>query len=201
MNATKLVQRRTVALCLLTSVLMHLVGLASLGELVEEARVEVVRLQPVAERFGVERLHSRGLGDLPQTAMEQLRMEAYEALAPEAEVVPEPVQVPQVTPDLRLQEEFVKRVYRRREEGLALAEAVLKALADVAFRDTLAGEMLDLLRIGDLADADRERAMVIADPAAPKNTVGYINFSFLRVRGPRRPGHRGQRWPATYRCS
>ena len=176
--------RRTVLVCLLASALFHLVGVASLNELEKRSEGQVVRLQAeLPPRFEPERLSVSRPRDVPRTQMEQLHMAAHEALKiedgfAEVEMVPPPM-----LPGLRLQETFEKRVYAGKEQGLAHAVAVLRALAEMALEDTLAMGVLDLLRIRDLADADRERAMVIADPDDPRKTVGYINFTFLRVYG------------------
>ncbi|HIG53853.1 MAG TPA: hypothetical protein EYG11_20715 [Candidatus Latescibacteria bacterium] len=77
MHATKLLHKRTVILCLLASVWIHVVCLVSLSKVDEEARVEVARLHLAADHFATQWLQLPRQSDLPPAAMEQLRMEAY----------------------------------------------------------------------------------------------------------------------------
>ena len=107
---------------------MYVVGLASLNKVDEEAGVQVARLHSAADHFAAHRLQLPRQSDLPPAAMEQLWMEAYEALAPEEAAVSPPVWVPQVLPTMRLQEQSAKQLVLRREGGLAMAEAVMKGL-------------------------------------------------------------------------
>ncbi len=184
MTGTRLFDRRVVLACLLVSLLLH-AGVASLVDEGGHRRVE--RLRVMKQPLELERQHGVQPALAAREDLPRLPMEAYVAPAVDGEVsvdvVPLPAVAP-VLPDGYLQQRFEKQLERAREQGVAWAEGVLRALVAAAAQDSAAaGEMLDLLRLSDLADADKERATIIHDPRFPKQITGYINFTFLRIYG------------------
>ena len=184
-------RRRVVLGSLWTSLLIHLLVLAAANPGREEVE-EKVLAAPVERLRDAERLIGPRPVDLPQVQMERLRLEAYRVEVPEEIMAVAEVDRPAIELLREYARQFDERVFRGAEDGVAVSEEVLRVLAELALDDSAHAEVLDLLRIRDMAHARDARAAVLIDPEDPRNTSGFVNFTMLYLYGAgsySSPGH------------
>ncbi len=178
-------KRRAVWLSLLLSSVLHLAVLYLARDLGVEGRaVEAFR----ARLIEIPRFQPRRLSGSPQAALPETRMEYLETqrLAREPAGLPlatlqqqhlAPLPVP--AQPLALREFDVAA----KEEEPAAERVVMLRPGDLGLADSLRLPSMDLLRIVDMARANRYHAMVMPDPHSRRDLLGYINLARIRVYG------------------
>ena len=114
--------------------------------------------------------------------MEYLRTEEPEAVAIREEDLRLEAKLPEI------EAEDAPLVLREigsgaKEEKPILDRVEMIAPSAMGLADSLGIAAMDLLRLVDLARANKDHAAVIRDPASRRDLAGYVNFTQLRVNG------------------
>ena len=177
---------RTAYICLLASLLLHLTALY-LGDYLwrdeldaETFRVRLARIPP--------QFKPRRPIPLPRLDLEALKveMEYLRADQPavavrdpnlESETTPPEIEAP--TAPLALREMAVGA----KEDAPILEREEMISPSSLGLADSMGIASMDLLRIEDMARANKDHAAVIVSPATRRDLSGYVNFTQLRVYG------------------
>ena len=179
-------RHRTAYVCLLASLLLHITALY-LGdhlwrdELDAEAfRVRLARIPP--------QFKPRHLTPLPRLDVEALKveMEYLRADQPavhvrdpnlESEATPSEIEAP--TAPLALREIAAGA----KEDAPILEREKMISPSSLGLADSTGVASMDLLRIEDMARANKDHAAIIPNRATRRDLSGYVNFTQLRVYG------------------
>ena len=179
-------RHRTAYVCLLASLLLHLTALY-LGDYLwrdeldaETFRVRLARIPPQfkprrptplprldLEALKVEMEYLRA--DQPAVAVRDPNLES-EATPPEIEVPTAPLALREIAVGAKEDEPILEREEMISPSSLGLA-------------DSMGIASMDLLRIEDMARANKDHAAVIRSQATRRDLTGYVNFTQLRVYG------------------
>ena len=179
-------RHKTAYVCLLASLLLHLTALY-LGEYLwrdeldaETFRVRLARIPP--------QFKPRRPSPLPRLDLEALNVE-MEYLRPEQpavalrdpnlerEATPPEVETP--TAPLALREMDIGE----KEDAPILEREEMLSPSSLGLADSMGIASMDLLRLADMARANRDHAAVIGSRATRRDLAGYVNFTQLRVYG------------------
>ena len=146
----------------------------------EEFRVRLAHYRAQLKPRRLETQPSEAVGSI-ESEMEYLSSQVS-LPGPDAEVLPEGRTVPSIqAPDaptaLREFEIGTK------EETPTLAAVKMVSPRDIGVADSVAREDLDLLRMRDMARANRFRSGMLADADTPIDISGYVNFTRLNLYG------------------
>ncbi len=178
---------RAVWLSVILSLLVHVVGLYVVRDLwLDELETESfrARLANIAPQFKPRRLN------IAQNALQEPPVEfklEYIAAEREAVELSERDLKLQVEPEeIELQE--VPLALRSIASGAKEDEPIIEAVnmlspSELGLADSLGIPSMDLLRIVDMARANKDHAAVIVDPNSRRDLTGYVNFTQLRVYG------------------
>ena len=182
-----MLRNRVIWTCLLLSLLLHLAGLFLTRDLwmdelaAESFRARIARIPP---QFKPRRLSAvpRQETDAPKVEMEYMRTEEPEAAA----IREEDLRLEATAPEIEAQD--APLVLREIASGAKEEEPILDRVEMIApsamgLADSLGIASMDLLRLVDLARANKDHAAVIRDPASRRDLAGYVNFTQLRVYG------------------
>ena len=179
-------RHKTAYVCLLASLLLHLTALY-LGEYLwrdeldaETFRVRLARIPP--------QFKPRRPSPLPRLDLEALNveMEYLRAEQPavalrdpnlEREATPPEVETP--TAPLALREMDVGA----KEDAPILEREEMLSPSSLGLADSMGIASMDLLRLADMARANKDHAAVIGSRATRRDLAGYVNFTQLRVYG------------------
>ena len=179
-------RHRTAYVCLLASLLLHLTALY-LGDHLwrdeldaETFRVRLARIPP--------QFKPRRPTPLPRLDVEALKveMEYLQADQPaaairdpnlESEAAPPEIEAP--TAPLALRE----MVVGAKEDAPILERVEMIPPSSLGLADSMGMASMDLLRIEDMARANKDHAAVIRSRATQRDLSGYVNFTQLRVYG------------------
>ena len=166
---------------------MHLAGLFIARDLwmdeldADSFRARIARIPP---QFKPRRLSAvpRQETEAPRVKMEYLRTEEPEAVAIREEDLRLEAKLPEI------EAEDASLVLREigsgaKEEKPILDRVEMIAPSAMGLADSLGIASMDLLRLVDLARANKDHAAVIRDPASRRDLAGYVNFTQLRVYG------------------
>ena len=178
--------KKVIYICILASVLLHLTGLYILrdwwlDDLDSEAfRARIIRVPP---QFKPRRLSAlpRDQRDTPRVQMEYLQSEQRAV-----EIREEDLQLEVSAPEIESQQApLVLREIASgaKEEVPILVREKMLSPSALGLADSMGIASMDLLRLVDLARANKDHAAVIRDPASRRDLAGYINFTQLRVYG------------------
>ena len=179
-------RHRTAYICLLASLLLHLTALY-LGDYLwrdeldaETFRVRLARIPPQfkpprpiprprldVEALKVEMEYMRA--DQPAVAVRDPNLES-EAAPPEIESPTAPLALREIAIGAKEDAPILERVEMIPPSSLGLADSAGMA-------------SMDLLRIEDMARANKDHAAIIPSPATRRDLSGYVNFTQLRVYG------------------
>ena len=182
-----MLKNRVIWTCLLLSLLLHLAGLFLTRDLwmdeldADSFRARIARIPP---QFKPRRLSAvpRQETEAPRVKMEYLRTEEPEAVAIREEDLRLEAKLPEI------EAEDASLVLREigsgaKEEKPILDRVEMIAPSAMGLADSLGIASMDLLRLVDLARANKDHAAVIRDPASRRDLAGYVNFTQLRVYG------------------
>ena len=186
----RVVRRPALWLSFLASFLLHLTGfwLAERWDQAREDKVIQIRLARQLELSPRRLIRPRRLGTAQpekqlRTEMEYLASEAQPGERLESQ---EGMLRPSF-PGLRLPRApaaLREEVLGGKSEAPLLAQERMVSPADLGLADSVAvAAAMDLLRIEDMARANREHAVVMRDLASRRDITGYINFTRLRLYG------------------
>ena len=179
-------RHRTVHVCLLASLLLHLTALY-LGDYLwrdeldaETFRVRLARIPP--------QFTPRRPTPLPRLDVEALKveMEYLRAAQPavairdpnlESEATPSEIEVPMAPLALR------EIAVGAKEDEPILEREKMISPSSLGLADSMGIASMDLLRIEDMARANKDHAAVIVSRATRRDLSGYVNFTQLRVYG------------------
>ena len=178
--------KKVIYICILASVLLHLAGLYLLrdwwlDDLDSEAfRARIIRVPP---QFKPRRLSAlpRDQRDAPRVQMEYLQTEQRAV-----EIREEDLRLEVSAPEIESQQApLVLREIASgaKEEVPILVREKMLSPSALGLADSMGIASMDLLRLVDLARANKDHAAVIRDPASRRDLAGYINFTQLRVYG------------------
>ena len=182
-----MLKNKVVWTCLLVSLLLHLVGLLLtrsvwMDELdTDSFRTRIVRISP---QFKPHRLSaaSRQETEALRVEMEYLRTEEPEAAAIREEDLRLEATVPEIKfHDAPLVLREIASGTKQEEPIIDRVEMITPSVMGLA--DSLSAASMDLLRLVDLARANKDHAAVIRDAANRRDLAGYVNFTQLRVYG------------------
>lgn len=179
-------RHKTAYICLLASLLLHLTALY-VGEYLwrdeldaEAFRVRLARIPPQFKPRHLKPLPRLDLEAL-QVEMEYLRTEqpAADLRDPnlESEAVPPEIEAP--TAPLALRE----IVGGEKEDAPLLEREEMLSPSSLGLADSMGIASMDLLRLADMARANKDHAAVIGSRATHRDLAGYVNFTQLRVYG------------------
>ncbi len=179
-------RHKTAYVCLLASLLLHLTTLY-LGDYLwrdgldtETFRVRLARIPP--------QFKPRRLSPLPRLDLEALNveMEYLQADQPsvdlrdpniESEATPPEIEVPIAPLALR------EIVGGAKEDAPILEREKMISPSSLGLADSMGIASMDLLRLADMARANKDHAAVIGSRATRRDLAGYVNFTQLRVYG------------------
>ena len=178
--------KKVIYICVLASVLLHLAGLYLLrdwwlDDLDSEAfRARIIRVPP---QFKPRRLSAlpRDQRDAPRVQMEYLQTEQRAV-----EIREEDLRLEVSAPEIESQQApLVLREIASgaKEEVPILVREKMLSPSALGLADSMGIASMDLLRLVDLARANKDHATVIRDPASRRDLAGYINFTQLHVYG------------------
>ena len=179
-------RHRTAYVCLLASLLLHLTALY-LGDYLwrdeldaETFRVRLARIPP--------QFKPRRPTPLPRLDLEALKveMEYLRADQPavvvrdpnlESEAAPPEIETPMAPLALR------EIAVGAKEDAPILEREKMISPSSLGLADSMGVASMDLLRIEDMARANKDHAAVIRSQATRRDLSGYVNFTQLRVYG------------------
>ena len=179
-------RHKTAYICLLASLLLHLTALY-LGDYLwrdeldaETFRVRLARIPP--------QFKPRRLSPLPRLDLEALNVEmeylradqpAVDVRDPnlESEATPPAIEAP--TAPLALRE----TASGAKEDAPILEREKMISPSSLGLADSVGIASMDLLRLEDMARANKDHAAVIPSRATRRDLAGYVNFTQLRVYG------------------
>ena len=173
--------------CLLLSVLLHLFGLYMVRDLwLDALETEAFRsrLASIPPLFKPRRLNTvQKQVDLPELGVE-LEYIASEQQA--AELREQDLQQ-QAEPE-KIEEQLAPLALREiasgaKEDAPILERVKMLSPSELGLADSMGIPSMDLLRIVDMARANKDHAAVIIDPSSRRDLMGYVNFTQLRVYG------------------
>ena len=179
-------RHRTAYVCLLASLLLHLTALY-LGDHLwrdeldaETFRVRLARIPPQFK-------HPRPI-PLPRLDVEALKVEmeylradqpAVSVRDPNLESETTPPEIESPTAPLALRELAVGA----KEDAPILERVEMISPSSLGLADSMGMASMDLLRLEDMARANKDHAAVIPSRATRRDLSGYVNFTQLRVYG------------------
>ena len=179
-------RNRTAYICLLASLLLHLTALY-LGDYLwrdeldaETFRVRLARIPP--------QFKPRRPIPLPRLDLEALKVEmeylradqpAVDVRDPnlESETAPPEIEVPIAPLALR------EIATGAKEDSPILERVEMISPSSLGLADSMGSASMDLLRIEDMARANKDHAAIIPSRATRRDLSGYVNFTQLRVYG------------------
>ena len=173
--------------CLLLSVLLHLFGLYMVRDLwLDALETEAFRsrLASIPPLFKPRRLNTvQKQVDLPELGVE-LEYIASEQQA--AELREQDLQQ-QAEPE-KIEEQLAPLALREiasgaKEDAPILERVKMLSPSELGLADSMGIPSMDLLRIVDMARANKDHSAVIIDPSSRRDLMGYVNFTQLRVYG------------------
>lgn len=178
---------RAIWLSILASILLHVVGLYMARDMwLDELETEAfrARLANLAPLFKPRRLNT-AQKPLPEPPVEfELEYIAADREAVELserelpmELRPQEVEVPEAPVALR------ELASGAKEDDPILERVKMLSPSELGPLDSLGLPSMDLLRIVDMARANKDHAAVIVDPSSRRDLTGYVNFTQLRVYG------------------
>lgn len=179
-------RHKTAHVCLLASLLLHLTALY-VGEYLwrDELDAETfrVRLARIPPQFKPRRLSPMPRIDLEalNVEMEYLRADqpAVDVRDPNLERETTPPEIETQTAPLALREIDVGE----KEDAPVLEREKMIAPSSLGLADSMGVASMDLLRLEDMARANKDHAAVIGSRATRRDLAGYVNFTQLRVYG------------------
>ena len=120
--------------------------------------------------------------ELPEVHMERLASEAAPRQIPDSDLSP-PAEELAERPFQTLSDTPVGESQAPKSSEVQLAEEVLPSPTELAAFDALESEAMDLLRIGDMAQADRYRAVIFENLQSRRDVRGYVNITMLQLNG------------------
>lgn len=179
-------RHKTAYCCLLASLLLHLTALF-LGDFLWRGDLDAesfrVRLARVPPQFKPRRLTPLPRLDLEALSveMEYLRADqpAVDVRDPNLEQEATPPEIEAPTVPLALREIAVGA----KEETPILAREKMIEPSSLGLADSMGVASMDLLRIEDMARANKDHAAIIPSQATRRDLAGYVNFTQLRVYG------------------
>jgi hypothetical protein len=179
-------KNRVIWTCLLLSVLLHLAGLYLTRDLwldgldAESFRARIARIPPQFKPRRISALPKQDT-DAPRVEMEYLQTEQQAA-----EIREQDLRLEATAPKIETQE--APLVLREigsgaKEEAPILDREKMISPSSLGLADSMGIASMDLLRLVDLARANKDHAAVIRDPASRRDLTGYVNFTQLRVYG------------------
>lgn len=172
---------------LLLSVLLHLFGLYMVRDLwldVLETEAFRSRLASIPPLFKPRRLNTvQKQVDLPELEVEleyiASDQQAVELSEQDLEQQAEPEKIKEQLAPLALRE----IASGAKEDAPILERVKMLSPSELGLADSMGIPSMDLLRIVDMARANKDHAAVIIDPSSRRDLMGYINFTQLRVYG------------------
>ena len=178
------VMSRTLSITLLISLFLHLAGLFVAEELwYRELEVEAFRARLLSRpKFLQAPRPAFSRPDLPRVQMEYLPSDQVPGQVgdlPLADGTPDLIDGRGIGPPGRPRDTF----QLPKAAGPELIEEELPSPMGEIFVDAVESEAMELLDLETMARVDRERAVVIPDPASKRDLRGYVNFTLLRLDG------------------
>lgn len=172
---------------LLLSVLLHLFGLYMARDLwLDELETEAFRsrLANVPPLFKPRRLNTvQRQVELPEVEVElqyiASEQQAVELREQDLQQQAEPEKIEEQLAPLALRE----IASGAKEDAPILERVKMLSPSELGLADSLGIRSMDLLRIVDMARANKDHAAVIIDPSSRRDLMGYVNFTQLRVYG------------------
>jgi hypothetical protein len=171
----------------LISLLLHLgIGfwLGELWQQEEEEEAFRTRLTYFQTKLKAKRLETVSTQEMTQVTsqMEYLDSEAVPTEIQESHLEPLPASLPSTeAPDAPTSlEEFS---VGSKSAAPVLAQEKMVSPGQIGLADSAGHAAMDLLRLEDMARANKEHALVIPDQTTRRDLSGYINFTRLRVYG------------------
>lgn len=175
---------RTLSITLLISLLLHLAGLFVAEELwYRELEVEAFRARLLSRpQFLQAPRPAFSRPDLPRVQMEYLPSDQIPGQVgnlPLADGAPDLIDGRGIGPPGTPRDAYLLP----KAAGPELIEEELPSPVGEDFVDSGESEAMELLDLETMARVDRERAVVIPDPASRRDLRGYVNFTLLRLDG------------------
>lgn len=181
-----LYKNKVIWVCMLVSVLLHLAGLYLTRDLwmdgldAESFRARIARIPP---QFKPRRLIAlpKQQTDIPRVEMEYLQTEQRAA-----EIREQDLRLETTAPEIEAQEAplVLREIASGAKEDAPILDRVkMISPSALGLADSMGIASMDLLRLVDLARANKDHAAVIRDPASRRDLTGYVNFTQLRVYG------------------
>jgi len=172
---------------LFVSLLLHLFGLYAVRDFwLDELETEAFRsrLANVPPLFKPRRLNTvKQQVDLPEVRVEleyiASEQQAIELSEQELRLQAEPEKIEDQAAPLAL-----RQIASGAKEDAPILERVkMLSPSELGLADSIGIRSMDLLRIVDMARANKDHAAVIIDPSSRRDLMGYVNFTQLRVYG------------------
>lgn len=182
-----MLKKKVIWTCLLISVFLHLAGLYMtrdlwLGELdAESFRARIALIPP---QFKPRRLSALPKQDTaaPKVEMEYLQRPEEQA----AEIREQDLRLETTAPDIETQQAplVLREIASGAKEDAPVFERVkMISPSALGLADSMGIASMDLLRMVDLARANKDHAAVIRDPGSRRDLAGYVNFTQVHVYG------------------
>ena len=172
---------------MLLSVLLHLFGLYMVRDLwLDALETEAFRsrLASIPPLFKPRRLNTvQKQVDLPELGVE------LEYIASEQQAVElRDSYLQQQSEPEKIEEQLAPLALREiasgaKEDAPILERVKMLSPSELGLADSMGITSMDLLRIVDMARANKDHAAVIIDPSSRRDLMGYVNFTQLRVYG------------------
>ena len=180
-----MIRNKVLWFSLLLSLFLHFVGLFWVRQWwLEEVDEEVfrARLLAIPPRFEPKRLGASKPIELPQQQMEYLTTEAnpqeLEEMGLEVRALPRSRAIVERPPN-----ELEEVGMGAKSSTPILAREEMSSPTQMEFVDSLGIEAMELLRLIDLARANRDHGMVVPDMRSVRDLVGYLNITRLQLYG------------------
>ena len=178
-------RKKTVWISLLVSLALHLAGVYLVRDLwMEEMAVEAfrARLVRIPLLFKPRRLAVGKRVEMPKVEMQYLQSQADPQEVREGELALEASVVPRV--EAPLAPMVLKEIASGAKEDLPqLAQERMLSPSELGLADSMGIASMDLLRVVDMARANKDHALVMVDKNSRRDLLGYINFTHLRLYG------------------
>ncbi len=182
-----MLKKKVIWTCLLISVFLHLAGLYMTRDLwLDELDAESfrARIALIPPQFKPRRLSALPKQDTeaPQVEMEYLQRPEEQA----AEIREQDLRLETTAPDIETQQAplALREIASGAKEDEPVFERVkMISPSALGLADSMGIASMDLLRMVDLARANKDHAAVIRDPGSRRDLAGYVNFTQVYVYG------------------
>lgn len=178
-------RQKAVWISLLISLVLHLSGVYLARDFwMEEIAIEAfrARLARTPTLFKPRRLAIGKKVEMPKVEMQYLQFQAPPQEVREGELALAAPAVPRV--EAPLAPTVLKEIASGAKEDLPLlAQERMLSPSELGLADSMGIVSMDLLRLVDMARANKDHALVIIDKSSRRDLLGYINFTHLRLYG------------------